>query len=354
MSKDYYKILGVDKKASKSEIKKAFHKIAHKYHPDKTGGDEAKFKEASEAYTVLSNDKKRAEYDTYGQSFGGGNGFNGFGGGNDFGGFGGFGQGGVEFDLGDLFGDFFGRARRQTKRGSDISVDIEISFAEAVFGVERKIMLTKNSVCDECKGSGAKQGSEMETCSTCGGNGKIHETKQSFLGAFSTVKVCEKCNGQGQIPKDKCKVCKGVGVLKKREEFKINIPAGINNGEMIRLAGGGEAVKGGAPGDLYIKIYVKSHSVFKKQGTDLVMDLEVKLSDALLGAEYKIETLDGKLKIKIPKGVKHGEILRIKDKGVPITDKKRGSLLVTLKVKLPNKLSSKAKNLVEELKKEGV
>ncbi|MCK5286077.1 MAG: molecular chaperone DnaJ [Candidatus Pacebacteria bacterium] len=353
MSKDYYKILGIEKKASKTEVKKAFHKLAHKYHPDKANGDEAKFKEASEAYAVLSDDKKRAEYDTYGQAFGGNGGSQG-----GFGGFGGFGQGqggqGFEFDLGDIFGDIFGGARNRVKRGSDISVDIEISFAEAIFGVERKIVLTKNSTCSFCSGTGAKKSSAMETCSACAGNGKIHETKQSFLGSFSTVRACEKCNGKGKIPKEKCKECRGVGILKKREEFEIKIPAGINNGEMIRLTGAGEAIVDGNPGDLYIKVYVKAHSVFKKQGSDLIMDLGVKLTDALLGSEYSVETLDGKIKVKIPKGVSHGEILRVKDKGVPISERRRGNLLITINIKLPNKLSSKAKKLIEELKGEGV
>ncbi len=353
MNKDYYKILGIDKKASKTDIKKAFHKLAHKYHPDKANGDEGKFKEASEAYSVLSDDRKRSEYDTYGQSFGG-NGVpqGGFGG---FSGFEGFGQGsqGFEFDLGDIFGDIFS-GRSRAKRGSDISIDIQVSFAEAIFGIERKVVLTKNSTCSVCNGTGAKKGSEMETCSVCGGNGKIHETKQSFLGSFSTVKTCEKCQGKGKIPKDKCSDCDGIGILRKQEEFKIKIPAGINNGEMIRLAGAGEAVVGGNPGDLYIKVHVASHSLFKKQGSDLIMDLGVKLTDALLGSEYNVETLDGKIKIKIPKGVTHGEILRVKDKGVPLSERRRGNLLITLNIKLPNKLSRKAKQLVEELKNEGV
>ncbi|MCK4918310.1 MAG: molecular chaperone DnaJ [Candidatus Pacebacteria bacterium] len=348
MSKDYYKVLGVEKKASKTEIKKAFHKLAHKYHPDKANGDETRFKEASEAYTVLSDDKKRAEYDTYGQAFGGN--------GGPQGGFGGFGQGaqGFDFDLGDIFGDIFGGGRSRVKRGSDISVDIEVSFAEAVFGVERKIVLTKNSTCSVCEGTGAKKGSEMETCSSCGGNGKIHETKQSFLGSFSTVRVCDRCQGKGKIPKEKCKECRGVGILKKQEKFEIKIPAGINNGEMIRLTGAGEAIPDGNPGDLYIKVYVKPHIVFKKQGSDLIMNLGVKLTDALLGAEYNIATLDGKIKVKIPKGVSHGEILRVKDKGVPISERRRGNLLITINIKLPNKLSGKAKKLIEELKGEGV
>ncbi len=347
MNKNYYKILGVEKKASKTDIKKAFHKLAHKHHPDKANGDEAKFKEASEAYSVLSDDKKRQEYDTYGQSFGGD--------GAPQGGFGGFGQqGGMEFDLGDLFGDFFGGRGSRQKRGSDISVDLQITFAESIFGIERKVILTKNSKCKTCDGSGAKKGTDMETCSACDGNGKIHETKQSFLGTFSVTKACEKCYGKGKIPKDKCSDCKGAGISRKQEEIKIHIPAGINNGEMIRMTGGGESISNGVSGDLYIKVHVSTHPDFIKQGNDLVMDLEVKLSDALLGAEYSVETLDGKIIVKIPKNISHGEILRVKDKGVPITERRRGNLLIKLNIKLPNRLSRKAKKLIEELKGEGV
>jgi len=353
MAKDYYKILGVDKKATKSEIKKAFHKLAHKYHPDKEGGDEKKFKEANEAYAVLSDDKKRTEYDTYGQSFGSNSGFQG-----GFGGFDGFSQqnqtGGFEFDLGDIFGDIFGGRSSRKTRGSDISIDIEISFSEAVFGVVRKVLITKNSFCDVCKGTGAKKGSEMDVCSKCNGNGKIRETKQSFFGSFSSVKICDKCNGTGKIPKEKCKDCRGTGIKRKQEEINIKIPAGINNGEMIRLSGAGEAITGGVAGDLYIKVHVTPHKYFRKEGVDLKMDLGVKLSDALLGAEYIIETLEGKLKVKIPKGVSHGELLRISGKGIPYNGGKRGDLFIKIKIKLPNKLSKKAQKLVEELKEEGV
>lgn len=353
MPKDYYKILGVDKKATKSEIKKAFHKLAHKYHPDKEGGDEKKFKEASEAYTVLSDDKKRTEYDTYGQSFNGSGGFqNGFSGFNDFSQQ--YQAGGFEFDLGDIFGDFFGGRDTRKARGSDISIDIEISFSEAVFGVTRKVLITKNSFCDVCKGTGAKKGSEMDTCSNCNGKGKIRETKQSFFGSFSSVKICDKCKGTGKIPKEKCKDCQGTGIKRKQEEINIKIPAGINAGEMIRLSGAGEAVTGGVAGDLYIKIHVIPHKYFRKEGTDLKMDLAVKLSDALLGADYLVETLDGKIKIKIPKGVSHGELLRVHGKGVPYNVNKRGDLFIKIKIKLPNKLSRKAQKLVEELKEEGV
>ncbi|MEA2112876.1 MAG: molecular chaperone DnaJ [Patescibacteria group bacterium] len=352
MSKDYYNILGIEKKATKTEIKKAFHKLAHKYHPDKKGGDEKKFKEASEAYAVLSDDKKRTEYDAYGQSFGGNGGPQG-----GFGGFGGFSrgqQGDFDFDLGDIFGDIFGGRGGQKKRGSDISIDIQVSFSEAVFGVERKVLITKNSFCSSCKGTGAKTGSAMETCSACNGNGKIRETKQSFFGSFSSVKNCEKCHGKGKIPKEKCKDCDGIGVVRKQEEINIKIPAGINDGEMIRLTGAGEAVEGGVAGDLYIKVRITPHKNFKKEGLNLKMDLAVKLSDALLGSEYVVETLDGKIKVKIPKGVSHGEMLRVRDKGVPITESRRGDLFIKIKITLPNKLSRKAKKLVEELKGEGV
>jgi len=352
MSKDYYNILGIDKKATKVEIKKAFHKLAHKYHPDKKDGNEVKFKEASEAYSVLSDEKKRSEYDAYGQAFGGNSAA------GPQGGFGGFGQqqgqGGFEFDLGDIFGDFFGGRSSGKKRGSDISIDIEVSFSEAVFGVERKILITKNSFCESCKGTGAKKGSEMETCPTCNGNGKVRETKQSFFGSFSNVRVCEKCHGTGKVSKEKCKDCHGMGIQRKQEEINVKIPAGINNGEMIRLSGAGEAVTGGVAGDLYIKVRVTPHKYFRKEGVDLKMDLEVKLSDALLGAEYTVETLDGKIKVKIPKGVTHGEMLRVRGKGVPVSEIRRGDLFIKIKIKLPNKLSRKAKQLVEDLKKEGI
>jgi len=363
MSKDYYNILGVSKSAGQEEIKKAFRKLAHQYHPDKGSGNADKFKEASEAYSVLSDDKKRAEYDTYGQTFAGGagpsqgQGFGGF----DFSGFGGqgggfdFSQNGFEFDLGDIFGDFFGGgARERVKRGRDISIDVELPFSEAIFGTERKILLTKTSRCEDCTGSGAKRGTEMHTCHKCNGKGKVHETKRSFLGNFSTVRVCDECQGKGKVPKEKCPTCHGVGVLKQQEEVSVAIPAGIDDGEMIRLSGGGEAVASGTAGDLYIKVHVKRHPMFKKEGANLVTDLSLKLSTALLGEEYTFQTLDGEIKVKIPEGVSHGEILRVKGRGVPYEKGKRGDLLIHLAVKLPNKLSKEARKHIEELRKEGI
>jgi len=362
MSKDYYNILGVERGASKDEIKKAFRKLAHKYHPDKAGGDEAKFKEAGEAYSVLSDDKKRAEYDAYGQTFAGSGGAGpqgGFGGFdfNDFAQQGGFGGQGVEFDLGDIFGEFFGGGgRTRTKRGRDISIDIELSFKESVFGVEREVLLHKMSECDECGGRGARAGTSLVSCEACNGAGKVHETKQTMLGAFSTTRGCEVCHGTGEVPKEKCGACAGQGVTRRQQEIPIVVPPGIESGEMVRLTGAGEAVPGGVAGDLYVKVHVKADPAFKKEGNDLVMTHSVKLTDAILGAKHELETLDGPLTVKIPAGVTHGERLRVKGKGVPTdhTGNSRGNLYIKIDIKLPAKLSRKAKKLIEELAQEGV
>lgn len=355
MGKDYYKILGIDKSASKDDIKKAFRKLAHEYHPDKKGGDEAKFKEINEAYTVLSDDTKRSQYDTYGSNFSNQNG-GGFQG--DFGGFD-FsqytnGNGNFEFDLGDIFGDIFGgRGRERTRRGNDISIDIEISFEEAVFGVEKKILLNKISTCASCEGTGAKKGSGFDTCKTCDGKGKVTEIKRSIIGSFQTVRTCDTCHGQGKIPKEKCETCKGKGTLKRDQEMYVKIPAGIEDGETLRLTGAGEAVTGGLTGDLYIKIHVKPHAIYKREGANLVTNVRIKLSDSLLGTEYNLETLDGVIKLKIPEGINFGEILRVKGKGVPYGNK-RGDILVKIVIEMPKKISKDVRKLIEELKQKGV
>ncbi|OHA18112.1 MAG: molecular chaperone DnaJ [Candidatus Taylorbacteria bacterium RIFCSPHIGHO2_01_FULL_45_63] len=362
MSKNYYELLGIAKNASRDEIKKAFRTLAHKYHPDKKGGDEKKFKEINEAYSVLSDDKKRAEYDSYGRVFSEGAGAGGATGQNPFGGFdfssftGSEGFQGFDFDLGDIFGDFFGGGggRERVKRGRDISIDIEISFSESIFGANRSVLLAKSSICDTCKGSGAEPGTSMETCKICNGKGKIHETKRSFIGAFSTTRVCDACQGRGQAPKEKCHECKGHGVRKREQEIEVKIPAGIDDGEMIRLSGAGEAVSGGVAGDLYVKVHVKRHPFFRKEGNNLVTDLTIKLSTALLGGQYSLSTLEGDIALTIPEGISFGEILRIKGKGVPVEKGKRGDLLVKLHIELPRRLSKTAAKIVEELKKEGV
>lgn len=355
--KDFYTILGVEKNASQDDIKRAFRKLASKYHPDKKTGDETRFKEISEAYAVLSDEKKRAEYDTYGRSFssngGGGQGFGGF----DFNGFAGNAQG-FEFDLNDIFGgfgDMFGGGGRSAGkgRGHDISIDIELSFQESVFGTTRTVVLKKNATCEECKGSGAASGSSMHACTTCNGNGKIRETRSSILGSFTTVRTCTTCNGKGQIPKEKCPVCKGAGIHRKEEEISIAVPAGIENGEMIRMTGRGEAIQNGVPGDLYVKIHVTPHKTITRDGFHLRADLNIKLTDALLGATYTVETLDGPLSLKIPEGIKNREVLRIQNKGVK-NGSGRGDFLVRIMIDIPQKLSRRARKLVEELKEEGI
>ena len=359
MAKDYYEILGVSKGASKDEIKKAFHKLAHKHHPDKNKGDDTKFKEVNQAYQTLSDDQKRAQYDRFGadgpQGFnpGQGGGFGGF----DFSGF--QNGGGVEFDMGDLgdiFGDFFGggRSRQQARRGRDISTEIDLSFEDSVFGVERTILLTKQSTCDICKGSGGKPGVKMDTCKTCNGNGQIREMKRSILGTFESLRTCEVCYGSGKVPAEKCTECHGRGVRNKQEEIKVKIPAGINNGEMVRMTGMGEAVQGATSGDLYIKINVKGHSTFKRDGLNLTMDLPIKLSDAILGMKYDLKVLEGNtVEVKIPEGINHGDLLRVKGRGVP-SGRGRGDIILRIQIKMPTRLSKKAKDVVEKLKEEGI
>lgn len=359
MPKNYYDVLGVQKGASSDDIKKAFHKLAHKFHPDKSGGDADRFKEVSEAYSVLSDDKKRAEYDSYGRVFGGGGPSSGAGGFNGAGfDFSGFqdafaGAQGAGFDFGDIFGDFFGGGR--VRRGRDISIDLEISFKEAIFGTRRDVLLTKMSQCEVCRGAGAKPGTDLENCKTCGGSGKIHETARSLLGSITTVAACRACHGTGKVPKEKCATCRGEGVSRKQEEITIAVPPGIEGGEMIRLTGAGEAIAGGPAGDLYVKVHVTPDQRFRKDGPNLLTDLSVKLTDAILGKDYTVSTLDGSEKVSVPSGVSHGQMIRIKGKGVPQgRTGRRGDLLVRVNIQLPNKLSRNARQLIEKLREEGI
>jgi len=350
---DYYKTLGVSRNASKEEIKKAYRKLAHKYHPDKKGGDEKKIREINEAYQVLTNDQKRAEYDRYGRVFSG-TGATGGDAGFDFN-FDSQFKGG--FDFTDIFEDFFGGFQtngRKTKRGRDISIDIEISFKESVFGVERRVVLTKPGFCETCRGKGAEPETALKNCSICQGSGTIRETKRSFFGTFTSLKECSRCQGKGKIPEKPCAVCNGYGILKKKEEVAVKIPAGIQNGEMIKLSGKGEAVSQGIGGDLYIKIHVQPHPVFSKEGNNILMNLDIPITEAILGGERQINILDGAIKIRIPQGIDSGEILRIRGKGIPLEHGGRGDLLIEIRVRIPKKLSKNAKNLVEELKKEGL
>jgi len=286
---------------------------------------------------------------------GGFGGFEGF----DFSGFQNGGNAGFDFgNLNDIFSDFFaggmGGQGNQARRGRDISTEIQITFRDSIFGISRKILITKTSNCAVCGGKGAKPGTKMEKCKTCNGQGKVHEARRTILGTISSTKICEVCLGSGEVPKEVCEKCHGAGVLRQEEEITLNIPAGIKDGEMIRMSAMGEAVSKGTPGDLYIKINVSSHPVFQREGHDLVMNLNIKLSEALLGMEYPIETLDGNIKVKIPEGVSINEILRVKGKGVPDSKTKRGDLLIKLNIKMPSKISRKSRELIEKLKEEGI
>lgn len=364
MSKDYYNTLGVNKNASKDELKKAFHKLAHKHHPDKNKGDDKKFKEVNEAYQVLSDDQKRSRYDQFGSAdgpMGGGN----YNAGQQQGGFGGFdfsgfqnGQGFDMGDLGDIFGDFFGggmgRGTKNSRRGRDIQTEIDLTFEESIFGVKRKVLITKQSTCEICKGTGGKVGTKMNTCRTCNGQGQVREIRRSMLGSFSTTKVCDECLGTGKIPSEKCSNCHGSGVFRKQKEIELNIPTGINNAEMLKMSGQGEDIQSGSSGDLYIKINVKSHPVYKRDGLNLTMDLPIKLTDALLGLVYNLKTLEGNIvEVKIPEGINHNELLRVRGKGVP-SSRGRGDIILRIQIKMPTRLSRKTKEIIEELKKEGV
>ena len=344
--KDYYEILGVAHNATREEIKRAYRKLAHQYHPDKTGGDEKKFKEVSEAYQVLSNDDKRAQYDQFGRVSDGqtGNGW-------DFGSFRGF----EDIDMGNIFESFFGggAGAASKKRGRDISIDIDIPFSESVFGAERRVLIRKRVICEVCKGSGRAKDSGEITCAKCHGAGTIRDTRRSIFGSFTQVVECSVCRGDGKVPEKKCYDCRGEGVIARGEEIRIIIPPGIENGEVVRIPHKGEAMRNGEAGDLYVKVRVLPHPVFKRSRNDLLMKLEISLSQALLGGSHVISTLDGSIKLKIPQGVADGEVLKIRDKGMVREDGTRGDLLIEVKIKMPKKMTPRLKALAEELEREG-
>ena len=357
MSNDYYSILGVDKKASKDEIKKAFHKLAHKYHPDKNGGDDKKFKEVNEAYQVLSDDSKRGQYDQFGSAganMGGGQ-SGGFDGGFDFSQ---FTQGGADFgfDMGDIFGDIFGGGSRRAKnrRGADLQTSISLDFKESIFGMDKEIRITKPSTCTTCKGDGAKPGTKLHTCDQCNGQGVVKSIQRTILGSIATTQICNKCDGSGKLPDDPCQTCKGKGIVNEARTIKVSVPAGIQNGETLRLQSMGEAIKSGQSGDLYVRVTVTPHKTITRSNHDLLSTLSIKLTDALLGAQYAVDTLDGPMPITIPAGTKIGDTVTLKNHGVPTSSSKRGNFIVKLNISLPEKLSRRAKEVIEELKKEGI
>ncbi len=363
---NYYEILGVSRDASTEEIKRAFHKLAHKYHPNK-GGDEKKFKEINEAYQILSNKEKRAQYDRFGRIFEGGAagpepgfdfnwawGNSSPGAGPD-----------IEFDfedLGDIFGDFFGFGGRKTgkkdlKKGKDIHIDIEIPLEETLTGATKRISLIKMVFCSRCKGSGAEPGTSVNECFSCRGTGQVQQIKRTFFGSFTSVTVCPECGGEGQKPEKPCNVCKGEGRIKEEEEIEIFIPAGVDTNQIIKMEGRGDAGKrGGKPGDLYIRILVKKHPIFERKGDDLYIYMPITFSQAVLGSEIEIPSLEKKKTLlKIPSDTESGKVLRISGKGIPrFSGYGRGNLYVELVIRTPKKLSRKQKELLERLKEEGM
>lgn len=360
MSKDYYKILGVEKNASQEEIKKAFKKLAMQYHPDRQGGDEAKFKEINEAYQVLGDGEKRKRYDQFGSDF------------EQQGGFGGAswedfmraarqGGGGFNFgggDFGDIFGDLFGFGRNGGRggqnRGRDIQVDVELDFKEAAFGVERELSLRKQAACDVCSGSGAEPGSKLETCHTCKGQGQVVQNQRTFLGTVQTVSTCPTCMGRGKQASKKCKHCGGDGIVAKTSTIKVKIPAGIDSGQSIRLSGHGEAAPhGGASGDLYVQVHIKSSKIFQRQGFDVITENEISFTQAVLGGSITIETIDGPVQVKIPEGTESGQLIRLKAKGIPeVNGRGRGDHYVKVKIKVPKKISKEKRRILEQLDEE--
>lgn len=372
--KNYYEILGISRDASQEEIKKVYRKLAHQHHPDK-GGDEKKFKEINGAYQVLGNPQKRAQYDQFGQAFsayggptGGWEGGPGFGfegaPGFDFRGFN-FGDFDKNFQgfgsFSDIFEDFFGferggKSRKRQKRGNDIAIDLEIILEEAFRGIDREIDLQKMVVCSRCQGSGGEPGTKMSECPTCQGRGEVYETRRSFFGTFSKVSVCPQCGGEGKKPEKNCGECKGEGRIRKIDKISLHIPAGINDGEVIKLENKGEAGGAGSrPGDLYIKVHIKKHRQFKRKGDDIYCELPITFSQAALGDTLTVPTLEGGVSLKIPSGSEFGETIILKGKGMPhFYGSGRGDQMVVLKVATPKKLTKRQKEIFEELKKEGI
>lgn len=353
MSKrDYYEILGVGKNASADEIKKAFRRLAVKYHPDKEGGDEAKFKEVNEAYEVLKDTDKRQRYDQFGHA--GVGGASGGASGNPFGGFGGFNGQNINFDfgdggLGDIFGQFFGGGRSQgPRRGRDVEVSLQLSFEEAVFGVEETIELSLEDTCSHCKGTTAEPGYELKTCHTCRGSGQQTRVMNTMFGAIQQAVTCETCKGRGKIPEKVCSVCRGSGTERRQQSIKVKIPAGIDDGATIRLRGRGEATTGGEKGDLYINIRVKAHKKFTREGDIILSDEHISMVDAALGTEVDVETVDGVVTMKVPAGTQSGTDFKLSNHGVPhMNSDKRGPHIVNIIVDIPTKLSRKQKEALE-------
>ena len=362
MSKDYYNILGVSKEASQADIKKAFRVKAHQHHPDKKDGNEEKFKEINEAYQVVGDEKKRAQYDQFGSAFDPSQ-AGGYGGGSSQG----YGGGGVHIDmddLGDMFegiGDMFGfggggRSRQTSYRGQDLEIILNIDFMEAVHGVEKNFKLKKKIICDSCKGNGAEPGTKIETCKTCQGKGKVMRVQRTILGNMQVQTICSDCQGEGKTYAKKCSTCVGGGIVEKIVDMKIKIPAGINQGERIRLTGQGDAgQKGTLAGDLFIKMQITPDDRFERLEYNIKTKTEISFSQAALGDKIKIETIHGTVNLKIPAGTQSHTIFKLREKGIPKLQGRRafgsdkGDHLVEIIVKTPTSLTKKQKDLFRSI-----
>ncbi len=343
--RDYYDVLGVPRDADQDAIKTAFRNLARQYHPDvnKAPDAEEKFKEANEAYAILSDQQRRAAYDRYGHA-----GVNNMGGMPDF----------STIDLSDLFGEFFGfggmrgkRSRNAPHRGQDLSSRIRLSFEEAVFGVDKEIEITRDELCSACKGSGSAAGTQPVRCTTCNGNGEVRQVHQTFLGSMVQVVTCPTCNGSGQVITNPCRTCRGRGVERKSFKKVIPIPAGVDDGTQVRLAGEGQPGSNGGPnGNYFVEITVSPHKYFKRQGEQILLNLNINISQAVLGAEIDVPTVDGIAKLKIPAGTQPGKVFTMKSKGVPrLRNNGRGDQLVIINLDIPSHLTSEQRSLFQKL-----
>lgn len=355
--RDYYEVLGIPKSATKEEIKKAYRKLAMQHHPDKNPGNaesEAKFKEASHAADILMDDQKRSMYDRMGhaaeQGGGGGGGFGGFQGGQDFG------------DLGDIFGDIFGdilggqrrgggggrgRSRSRAMAGDDLQTEMFVAFDEAAFGVEKEIQITRSCQCETCNGTGAKKGSGPVTCETCHGHGEIRRQQ----GFFTIAQPCPRCHGSGQMIKDPCETCSGRGRNKKREKLSVKVPAGIDEGQRLKLSGQGDAGSNGGPaGDLYVMIHLQEHEFFKREEYDVLCEVPISFSQAALGSEIEVPTLGGRVSMKVPEGTQSGQKMKLRNKGITkLGGYGFGDQIITIHVETPTKLSKEQKEIFKQM-----
>uniref|UniRef100_A0A7C4KJ81 Chaperone protein DnaJ n=1 Tax=Anaerolinea thermolimosa TaxID=229919 RepID=A0A7C4KJ81_9CHLR len=344
--RDYYEVLGVQRSAGQDEIKSAFRNLARQYHPDvnKSPDAEERFKEINEAYAVLSDPEKRAAYDRYGHA-----GLNGMGGMPDF----------STMDFSDIFEELFGfgmgmgnrRSRNAPRRGADLNYPISLTFEEAVFGVEKEIEITRDEVCSRCRGTGAEPGTSPRRCPTCGGRGEVRQVRQTILGSMVQVTTCPTCNGAGETIETPCKTCHGRGLERKTVRKTVSIPAGIDNGQQIRLAGEGQpGVNGGPNGNLYLEVQVKPHKFFHRKQDDIWLNLNINIAQAVLGAEVEVPTIDGTARLNIPPGTQPGKVFTIRGKGVPhLRSNGRGDQHVVVNVEVPTRLTAEQRKLFEQL-----